>query len=268
MKTTSKEQVLVRVTDADLHAFVNHFDDVKWEQAFHSVKLGQQSINRNRLILGMRSADITFKKLARKLVELKFPESKLLELENRYYTADDLGFAIEKTSDGRIDLRVYFEIKYTNSNWYKVKSERIKNQDHYTMPLFVGYKWMHGEPKIITSNYNYIQYMNGNQLLERLSNITNYLPSCIRRELYDKSVDDVLEYVVMEVRDTETKRFSYDIRFDTNKIFVRDFSSKEIMEKFKVNFDALKEFSNLSIGHISGGKDKNGEDFLTLYFVV
>lgn len=268
MKTTSKEQALSRITDADVFAFVNHFDDIKWEQAFHSVKLGHQNINRNRLILGMRSADITFKKLARKLVELKFPESKLIELENRYYAADDLGLAIEKTSDGKIDLRVYFEIKYTNSNWYKVKRERIKNQDYHTMPLFIGYKWIHGESKVITSNYNYIQYMDGNQLIERLSKITEYLPSCIRRELYGKSVDDVLEYVVMEVKDNETKRFSYDIRFDVNKIFIEDFSSKEIMEKFKINFDALKDFSKLSIGHVSGGKDKNGEDFLTLYFVV
>lgn len=268
MRTTSKEQILTRVTDPDVYAFLNHFDDVKWEQAFHSVKIGQQSINRNRLILGMRSADITFKKLSRKLLELNFPESRLTELENRYYGADDLGFAIEKTSDGLIDLRVYFEIKYTNAKWFEVKSERMKNQDYYTMPLFIGFKWKHNEPKVITSNYNFIQYMDGNQLLDRLTKITEYIPAPIRRELANKSIDDVRNYVVMEVKDNDTKRFSYDIRFDINKVYLRDFSSKEIIERFKINFDALKEFNGLSVGHISGGKDKNGEDFLTLYFVV
>lgn len=268
MKTTSKEQILARVTDTDVHAFVNHFDDVKWEQAFHSVKIGQQSINRNRLILGMRSADITFKKLSRKLLELNFPESKLVELENRYYVADDLGFAIEKAADSVIDLRVYFEIKYTNSKWFEVKRERMKNQDYYTMPLFVGFKWKHNEPKVITSNYDFIQYMDGNMLLERLSKISDYIPTPIRKELANKNMDDAKNYVVTEVKDNDTKRFSYDIRFDVNTIYLKDFSSKEIVDRFKINFDALKEFTGLSIGHISGGKDKTGDDFLTLYFVV
>ena len=67
MKTTSKQQILSRITDIEIHKFLNHFDDVKWEQAAHSVKIMNRNVNRNRLLLGMRSADITFKKLSKKL---------------------------------------------------------------------------------------------------------------------------------------------------------------------------------------------------------
>ena len=109
MKTTSKQQILSRITDIEIHKFLNHFDDVKWEQAAHSVKIMNRNVNRNRLLLGMRSADITFKKLSKKLLELNFPENKLSEIENQYYQSNDLGFAIENTIDG-IDCRVYFEM--------------------------------------------------------------------------------------------------------------------------------------------------------------
>ncbi len=267
MRTTSKEQILARVDNPNIVTFLNHFDDVKWEQAFHSVKLGNKSINRNRLILGMRSSDITFRKLARKLVDLSFPESKLLELENRYYQSDDIGFAIEATEEG-LDLRVYFEIKYTNSRWFEVKAERMKNKDYYTMPLFVGYKWAINNQKIRMSHYDYIQFMDGDALIKRLNEISDYIPNCIVRELRGKTQEQVREYVVMEVKDDDSKRFSYDIRFDINKVYLKDFSSKELMDQFKINADALKDFDKLSIGHISGGKDKNNENFLTLYFVV
>lgn len=267
MKTTSKEQILTRLPDADIHAFLNHFDDVKWEQAFHSAKIQKDDINTNRLVLMMRSADITFKKLARKLVELNFPESKLHEIENKYYAADDLGFAIEKTSEG-IDLRVYFEIKYTNSKWYEAKIDRMKNQDYYTVPLFVGYKWMHNSPRVYVTEYDYIQYMDGNQLIDRLKKISDYIPSCIMNQLKNKSIDDARNYLVMEVKDVETKRFSYDIRFDVNTLRLKDFSQKEFMDKFGVSLAALHEFEGNSVGHISGGKNKHGEDFITIYFVV
>lgn len=267
MRTTSKERILARIDNNDIKAFLNHFDDVKWEQAFHSVKLGTRNINRDRLVIGMRACDITFKKLARKLLEMKFPESKLIELENRYYQADDIGFAIEVLDEG-IDLRVYFEIKYTDSKWYKVKAERMKNKDYYTMPLFIGYKWMHNNPKIIISQYDYLQFLDGDSTIKRLKDISSYLPNCIIKALSGKKEEDIRNYVVMEVKDNDSKRFSYDIRFDANKIYLKEFSAKEIMDNFKVNIDALKDFNTLSIGHISGGKDKNGEDFLTLYFVV
>lgn len=267
MRTISKEQILSKVTDADIHAFVNHFDDVKWDQAFHSAKIQKDDINTNRLLLMMRSADITFKKLARKLVELNFPESRLHEIENKYYNAEDLGFAIEKTDAG-IDLRVYFEIKYTKSKWYETKSIRMKNQDYHTIPLFVGYKWVHNNPRVFLTEYDFIQYMDGNQLIDRLKQISDYIPSCVINQLKNKSIDEARNYVVVEVKDVESKRFSYDIRFDVNTLYLKDFSQKEIMDKFGVSLAALHEFENNSIGHISGGKNKHGEDFFTIYFVV
>jgi len=267
MKTTSKKLILSKTENNDILAFLNHFDDVKWQQGFLSVKLMNKQINHNRLVIGMRASDIPFKKLARKLLELKFPENKLIELENRYYKAHDIGFAIE-INDGEIDLRTYFEIKYTNSIWYNVKSERIKKQDYHTMPLFVGYKWGIKNQKTRVSHYNYIQYMDGDNLIKRINQIADYIPDCIVRQLKGKTEEQVRNYVVMEVKDDTTDRASYDIRFDANKIYLKDFSSKEIMERFKINFEALEKYKNLSIGHISGGKDKNGEDFLTLYFVV
>lgn len=268
MKTTVKQRLLARIPDPDLISFVNHFDDVKWGDAFHSAKIQENSINSNRILLVMRGSDITFKKLARKLSELQFPESKLVEIENRYYSAGDICFAIEKSEEG-IDLRIYFEIKYSKSNWYKVKSERMKTKDYYTMPLFVGYKWLHHEPKVLVSHYNYIQHMNGNQLIERLKQISNYVPSCVEKQLKDKSIDEVLNYVVMEVKDSKSNRFSYDVRFLKGMLSIKDFSEKDLVNKFKINYNTISSsFANLSIGHVAGGKNKNGDEFLTLYFVV
>ena len=267
MKTTSKQQILSRITDIEIHKFLNHFDDVKWEQAAHSVKIMNRNVNRNRLLLGMRSADITFKKLSKKLLELNFPENKLTEMENQYSQSNDLGFAIENTIDG-IDCRVYFEMKYTNSRWFEVKNERMKNNDYYTMPLFVGYKWFQNNTKLFISKYDFIQFTDGDGLIKRIKEISNYVPNCIINALKNKTEEQAREYIVMEVKDVESKRFSYDIRFNINKIYLKDFSAKEIMENFRVNLDVLKDFSDVSIGHISGGKDKQGDDFITLYFAV
>ena len=39
--------------------------------------------------------------------------------------------------------------------------------------------------------------------------------------------------------------------------------------RFKLNLqEVLAEFNGVSISHVATGKDKNGEDFLTIYYII
>ena len=57
---------------------------------------------------------------------------------------------------------------------------------------------------------------------------------------------------------------------DTPKLKVCEMlCDTKLQTKFGLNLkELLAEFDEISIGHIATGKDKNGEEFLSIYYLV
>jgi hypothetical protein len=261
-----------RTDDADLLKFHDLIKNYKWREIGQSVKLHYGTVNKNRMLYGMGSSSVRYKDVVRTLTELNFPFEKFPLLESYYYESLDLGFALEKSSSGELNYRVYFEKNYSNVEMNKTIDKMIESNNDHLYPIINGIKWNIDSPeKAVVTEYQCMVNYTAAALIRRMVDKGAYLPQSIRQKFL-RSPNGVYiyrNYRPLEAYESTTRRHSFDISFEKNSYSNKDFCSSEIDSEFKVNSkEALAEFDEYPIAHVATGKDKDDRSFITVYYLI
>jgi hypothetical protein len=261
-----------RIDDLDLLKFHDLLKNVRWKEILHSVKLHTNRINKNRLLYGINSDSIRYRDIVKILTELNFPFEKFPELETYYYSSFDLGFALEKSKSGELNYRIYFEKNYTPSEMRRTIDEMIRSNNDNYFPIIKGIKWnLESSEDVVVTEYQSIVNYSPEELIKRISNQGAHLPKFIKNKFLaaQDKVDMTRNYRPIEAYEATTGRLSFDIRFEKNTVYTQDLCDSEMDMKYKRNLlETLAEFNSVPIGHIATGKDRNGENFFTIYYLV
>jgi len=272
LRTEWKMPITKRVDDPDLLKFNDRVKNIKWREILHSVKLHSNKINKNRLLYGINTSSIRYRDIVNILTELNFPFDKFPNLESQYYDSYDFGIGLEKSSEGELNYRIYFEKNYTAPEMRKMIEKMIQINNDHLFPIITGIKWNIDAPeKVVVTEYQSMVNYTGETLIKRITSQGAYVPSFIKKKLL-AAPDEIFisrNYRPLEVHENETNRKSFDIGFEKGTVYNKDLFDLEMESKFKRNLaESLSEFNSVSIGHVATGKDKNGENFLTIYYIA
>lgn len=261
-----------RTDDVDLLEFHDIIKNYKWREIGQSVKLHQGKINKNRTLYGMDSSSVRYRDIVSTLTELKFPFEKFPFLESYYYESLDLGFALEKSSSGELNYRIYFEKNYTVPEMRKAIDKMIETNNEHLFPIITGIKWNIDTPeKAIVTDYQSMVNYTGDALVKRMISKGAYLPQSIKRKLLDSpnEVHISKNYKPIEAYENVTSRHSFDISFEKHSYYNKHFCCSDIDLEFKINSkELLAEFDEYPIIHVATGKDKNDKNFITAYYLI
>jgi hypothetical protein len=240
-----------------------------------SFKISEQSLLANRFMLGVDTKEMTEANLLGICSRLGMPQDHLEEFERNLPDANLALFGFEDC-EGSCNYKVYLEY------WEKLTKE-LPSKPNKTEPvvLHLGFKWdVLDNTKATIAHYTCYPLLNIDKILERLSRIY--------RGYHDRASHDIARAIIelaasrirndspiyLEAAEDNNPRKSFDVNMYKANLRMCDLypSLVKAAEHFSIpaeKFDRLNALiSKKMFGHLSGGIDKKGRDFLTFYYEV
>ncbi len=238
-----------------------------------SFKMSKGRLLANRYLLGISLQDTTPQVLFEIIHKLQMPESLFDEFQQNLPGANLVFIGFE---DDQLDgtYRVYLEY------WDKICAE-INAAPQATHPrlMFLGYKWNPESPeRQAISSYFYYPRLSTTEIISRISAL--YEQTKKKQTL--KYVADVVHqaaikcpdrsFIYLEVNEEDNRRLSFDLNVYQSALrwIEIDSTLRELQQYFQIcpeEFLTLKQLvGSKLIGHISAGTNREGEEFLTLYY--
>jgi len=161
-----------------------------------------------------------------------------------------------------------------DSSQYKIYLEFPKSHET-TLPLYIGYKWSAFDPTLMTiTNYKRVQFSDAEKLVDLLE---KYLADSPAMECVSALVTAAIkrtptsELLLVDVADQLTPRHSFDLNLYSAGLRISDVAGtlRALSRHFRIDepsMDAtLGKALHDGLGHISGGRNRLGQPFLTLY---
>ena len=238
-----------------------------------SFKMIPEKLLANRYLLGISLADITADDLHDICRKLKMPETLLAQVHQNLPGANLVFLGFEDDEEDA-SYRVYLEY------WDKICAE-IKQAPHKIHPrlMFLGYKWniQHPERQAI-SEYICHPMIGTSEIFERIRQ--HYKPA--NDDCASEQVCKIIQragrqcadgmFIYLEVGEGDNLRSSFDLNIYKSGLRVHDIGDIliDLQEHYKISeadFARLRQLAGpKALGHVSGGTNRNGEDFLTLYY--
>jgi len=240
-----------------------------------SFKMSKGRLLANRYLLEISLQDTTPQVLFEIIHKLQMPESLFDEFQQNLPGANLVFIGFE---DDQLDgsYRVYLEY------WDKICAE-INATPQATHPrlMFLGYKWNpeRSERQAISSYFCH-PMLSTTEIISRISAL--YGQTKEKQAL--KYVCDVVHqgavkcpdrsFIYLEVSEEDNRRLSFDLNVYQSALRLRDIDSTlgDLQQYFQVcpeEFLTLKQrVGSKLLGHISGGTNREGEEFLTLYYEI
>ena len=238
-----------------------------------SFKMSKGRLLANRYLLGISLKDTTDQVLLEICRELKMPESLFAEFQKNLPEANlvFLGFEDDE-SDG--NYRVYLEY------WDKICTE-IRSAPQATHPrlMFLGYKWDPSHPnRQGVSSYTCHPMLNTAEINERITS----LYSQAKEEQSLRYALDIIRtaaircpdrsFIYLEVNEGDNLRASFDLNVYKAALHLHDIDKilSGLRQHYSIRQEEFLKLQQLvapkRLGHVSGGTNRDGEDFLTLYY--
>ncbi len=201
---------------------------------------------------------------------LKMPETLLEDFERRFPRASIVHFGIEETPRGCI-VKAYLEFVGNFRNAVANKTGPFH--------LYSGYKWDAAAPgrRAITT-YTCHPSLNPKRILGKLAEIYgtgNYAESLeLSRQILEAALGRVMynHILYVTVEEAGNPRQSYDLSIYKAKLTLQDVHPvlAEMCRHFSIPGAAFRGRYEAArdriFGHLSGGIDREGRDFFTVYF--
>ncbi|MFV2031370.1 MAG: hypothetical protein ACC663_02645 [Gammaproteobacteria bacterium] len=238
-----------------------------------SFKLTDQHLLRNRYLLGIDKAELDHDKLSFICNQMGMPKKFV---ENFFTNISDanlilLGF---EEGDGDCTYKIYLEY------WDKIRKNMKRAQPPYEpVTLFLGYKWsVFDNSQSALTNYVYYPMITVDEIIKRMCNL-NTLDEDeatfeVARNIITHSAKRVNNrpFIYLEASEGNNPRKSFDINLYRAGINLRNIYPflKQLCRHYSVRIDELdKLYSRVDsrvLGHLSGGIDRDGKGFLTVYY--
>ena len=238
-----------------------------------SFKFTRGKLLRNRYLLGIERSQLDTDRLQVICQQMNMPESHYQQFLDQQSDANLVLLGFEE-SDGGASYRIYLEF------WDKIR-ETIKLSQSPFPPqkMFLGFKWnAFDNSRSTITIYRYYPITELTEMLQRLAHILDSDEGRqmleITRNLLSRSLKQTScqALVYLEASEVGNPRKSFDINLYRAGMRVSQIRAQltELCQMYAVSGNEFEElFANAgsrSLGHISGGVDRRGQSFFTVYY--
>ena len=238
-----------------------------------SFKLSAEGIGGERVIFGVRSALAPRQALLGACRALGMPEDYQAQLDAALGEANTIGFGYEGGSRGGV-YKVYLEF------WDRLRQRLARDPaDLAPETLFLGFKWpARGAGKGALARYTCYPLLPVKAIAQRLEALYDDkkpAASCAAAlailELAARRIGRD-SFVYVEAAEEGNPRRSFDLNFYKARLTVSDLREPltALARHYRVEAKALRPQLALErpFGHLSGGRGRDGRDFLTVYYEI
>lgn len=242
----------------------------KYERSF---KLMPQKVLANRYALALSLKILTSAQVSMIVERLRMPEDLRASLEREIADASWLGIGFEHSPPSCI-FRIYLEFA---QNLRKLSQSTMQSQESFIS--IRGYKWNPvNQLQRSISEYRCFPGLTKNQILDRIQTIfrtdSNRVPIDVCCEIVDIAAcrASLQDLVFMEVAEENSSRKSFDVNVYPAKLPLSSIHAplRRLRDHYSICSTTFNRLENLVLdrwfGHISGGIDKHGYAFTTVYY--
>ena len=224
-----------------------------------SVKLQEGQLLSHRFLVGLSLKYVQPEDVLYLASQMKMPTPYLALLNQQLALANFVHFGFEKAAD---------------VNLYKLYLEFPDTPPH-TLPLYQGFKWAPQHPEIRSvSNYTQPSALTLADVLKRVTLVyAGHQVLALVQKLIQLAASraPLQELLFVDVKDEDSPRLSFDIN-----VYAAGLKMKEIApllatlaQYFSISNASFATLMDSTaddlIGHVSGGTDRHGHPFLTVY---
>ena len=238
-----------------------------------SFKMLPHTLLSNRFLLGINTVDLQRPQLIDICRQLDMPQD-YRELFEANLAEANLVFLGFEDHEGVLIYKVYLEY------WDKVKMEVSPDSiKHDPLLLHLGFKWnIQDRTKRSIAKYFCYPLLTVPDILTKISLIyegdEGRTTATIAKEIIKLSARkaSATSFIYLEVDEENGQRRSFDINLYSAQILVGELQPflSTLAQSFSIQSDKLHRLyelvNNKKFGHLSGGVNKEGHDFLTVYY--
>jgi hypothetical protein len=238
-----------------------------------SFKMSGAGLLTQRFMLGIPLQTISPARLSYLCTALDMPPHCRVLLQRHQADANLIFFGLEENGT-RSTYKVYLEF------WESVKRKVLSSQSSAPLLLHLGFKWHAGGDGRDARVARYMCYplLTVNAMLQRLQPMyaTGGTPTAqdrvshiIRRAA---SANPGASFIYIEASEEGNRRKSFDVNLYKAKLCVKDIHASlcDLAHHFGIPAQPLQSWlqhiRTCPLGHVSGGIDKDGWEFMTTYY--
>jgi len=236
-----------------------------------SFKLTRQRMIQDRILIGVQAAQLPAKKFFEIAFELGMPAECVELLAPQMAEANALFFGVEDRAGGSV-CKVYLEF------WDKVRTEVRRTGAKTPLLLHLGVKWDNTRPgRHELARYTCHPLLSVPDVLRRMTAIYPQEGAPSARdpalEIVRKSCrqNPAATLLYIEVSESDNPRCSFDVNLYKTGLRVADAAPE--LRHAAAHFDIaaavmevqLQRLGPCPLGHLSGGIDRHGGEFLSVY---
>ncbi len=204
------------------------------------------------------------------LEQMAMPPTLIQEFNRSFPDSNHIYFGFEENERTSL-YKVYLEFRD------RIEAEIKAGKGSSSLPLFWGFKWDLSDPtRKATTRYDWYPSLPVLQILERLPGMIGRDPLAIAEAVVALAAERLscehIQYV--EATEEGSPRRSFDINVYKGGLYLDEFHPWLIKlteyyrlptPEFGVLYDRIR---SKRLGHLAGGIDREGKDFLTFYYGV
>jgi hypothetical protein len=238
-----------------------------------SFKLYHGGLLEDRVLLGARAGDLGDEAFVDIAAELGMPPGYRGLLLEHFADADMVLFGLEDREDGGV-FKVYLEF------WDRLKRRVLATGSAEPALLNLGVKWDSASGAHCRADYVCVPLLPVSGILGRLRHLyagqrtPGYeLSECLIRQAAARS-DPRASFVYLEVGEGGSARRSFDVNLYRADLRVADARPlvARLGEQYAIDGGRLDRLlgrvGERRLGHLSGGLDRHGRDYATIYYEV
>lgn len=238
-----------------------------------SFKLYQQGLLGERILLGTPAGDLGCDQLLKMSTELGMPPCYEPLLREQFANANLVFFGLEDREDGGV-FKVYLEF------WDQLKQRVRTTGSREPGLLNVGVKWDTRSGAHCRTDYVCFPLLSVGDILGRLDGLYRDQPGRPSRDFSVSLIHQAADrnpaaaFLYVEVGEGGSPRKSFDINLYKASLTVSDIRPELTLLGQRYGIDGfgleqlLGRVGGRYLGHLSGGVDRHGRDFATIYYEV
>jgi hypothetical protein len=238
-----------------------------------SFKMSSAGLVTQRFLLGVPLQGISPPRLAQLCVAMGMPQSCQASFQRHLADANLVFFGLEEDGDRSV-YKVYLEF------WDSVRQQVLRSRQRDPLLLHLGFKWAaDGDGKDArTARYTCFPLLSVADILDRLAALyangraseAHAAASAIIQRA--AAANPAAAFLYVEVGEEGNPRRSFDVNVYKAGLCVADIEAPlhRLAQHYRLQADRfqawLGQVAARPLGHLAGGIDKAGEDFMTIYF--
>jgi hypothetical protein len=268
--------MIIDLAEDKANILFNALENFPLEGNEASFKMSFHSFLKVRFLIGIRTSHITLQQLESICIQLKMPDDLWNKLKKVFSDANVVLFGFDE-GETHCTYKIYAEFLEKNSSII----QQTENNKH-SLIQYTGYKWDAFDPKksVITHYYCY-PFISTQTILKKIEKsyqqsdsqtLLNIVQSIVNLSL--KRIFMKNPFMFLEVCDENSQRKSFDLNLYNAGITIGSIHQYLIalQEYFEISdqpfYSFLFRIKRKPFGHLSGGIDRNGIEFLSVYYDI